>query len=121
MTRMSIRFHAAVVAEQGLATDDEGDYFDGRVEFDLVVDGTVDRGLVARVKQAAGSGFGDPLEVLPPTLYLGPLHYGRYRECVERYVREQVSGRLGGCHAGHRDERVHDLRLQAEATCDFVA
>jgi hypothetical protein len=119
MTRMSIRFHAAVVVAEGLATDDEGDYFDGGVEFDLVVDGTVHRSLVARVKQAAESQFADPLEVLAPSRYVGPLHYGRYRQCVEGYVRDQVTARVRAGHEGDRNLRLYDLRLPAEASCDL--
>jgi hypothetical protein len=112
-----VRFHACTIASEGLATDDEGDYLDGEVDLDIIVDGKTHPGLVARVKQAAGSRFADPLEILPPVPYAGPLHYGRFRECVERYVRERVA-RQG--QERERNVRLHDLRLPAEATCDFV-
>lgn len=48
-------------------------------------------GLLAVVKQAAGSDYGQhPLEVLPPDEYDGPLDYKRFRDCVERYYRSLV-------------------------------
>lgn len=120
MAQISLRFHACVIGMEGMATDDEGDYFEGEVDFDLVVDGHVHRGLVAKVKQAAGSRFADPLEVLSPRRYAGPLHYGRFRDCVERYVREQVTSQAGDRRNRDTLFRVHDVRLPGEGTCSFV-
>lgn len=121
MAHISLRFHALIVAMEGLATDDEGDYFEGEVEFDLVIDGHVHRGLGAKVKQAAGSRFADSLEVLPPNRYTGPLNYGRYRQCVEQYVRERVTSQPGEPRAADVPIRVHDIRLPGERDCSFVA
>lgn len=120
MPTVSLRFHACIIGEEGVATDDEGDYFDGEVEFDLVVNGTVHRGLVAKVRQTAGSTFADPLEVESPRPYAGPLHYGRYRDCVEQYAREQVMLQMIlGHHPPEASVRVQNVRLPAERVCDF--
>ena len=121
MARISLRFHACLIGTEGVATDENGDYFDGEVDFDLVVDGHVHRGLVAKVKQAAGSRFADPLEVLSPNRYRGPLNYGRFRDCVERYVREQVSSQPGEHRAPGAPFQVNDIRLPGEAACSFIA
>lgn len=121
MAQISVRFHACIIGTEGVATGKDGDYFDGEVAFDLVVDGHIHRGLVSKVKQAAGSRFADPLEVLSPSRYAGPLNYGRFRECVDRYVREQVTSQPGERRAADTPFRVHDIRLPGEAACSFVA
>jgi hypothetical protein len=117
---ISLRFHACVIGMEGLATDDEGDYFDGEVEFDLFVDANVHRGLVAKVKQAAGSSFSDPLEVQWPVGFAGRMPYRGFRECVERYVRQQVASRIVGDRGRLQTNiRIHHLRLPAEAACNL--
>lgn len=121
MTQISLLFHACVIGVEGFATDDEGDYFEGEVHFDLAVDGEVHHGLVSTVKQAAGSRFADPLEVLSPKRYAGPLDYAKFRDCVERYVRDQVTSHDSGRRSRDSEFRVRDLRLPGEATCCFVA
>jgi hypothetical protein len=120
MASIGLRFHACIIDTEGVATDDEGDYFAGEVNLDLVIDGHVHHGLVAKVKQAAGSRFAEPLEVLVPSRYVGPLNYGRYRDCVERYVREQIASQRGELRAAATPFRVHDIRLPGEGTCSFV-
>jgi hypothetical protein len=105
---------------EGFNTDADGDYFDGEVEFDLVVDGEVHRGLIAKVKQAAGSSFTDPLEVLPPSSWLGHFDYERYRACIERYVRQQVSSQIGDHRMSDANMRVRDVRIAGEGTCTFA-
>lgn len=118
MAEISLRLHACVIEQEGVATDDEGDYFDGAVDFDLVHNGEVHRGLTARVKQAAGSRLADPLEVQWPDRFVGRLPYQGYRECVERYVRQQVARRvMHGHRALDGAIRVAHLRLPGEATC----
>src|SRR5687767_7566284 len=105
MARVELQFHACIIRIEGFDTDADGDYFDGEVDFDLVVDGEVHRGLIAKVKQAAGSRFTDPLEVLPPSGWLGHFDYERYRGCIERYVRQQVMSQIG-------DHRMSDANMQ---------
>lgn len=117
---ITIEFHALVIGREGIRTDDEGDYLEGEVDFDAVVDGTVHRGLMAKVKQAAGSSFADPLEVQWPARYFGRMPYEGFRDCVERYVREQVSAWVVG--AGRPSDRnicINHLRLPAEAACNL--
>ncbi len=117
-----LRFHACVIASAGIAPDGEGDYFDAQVDFDLAIDDTLQRGLTASVKQAAGSSFSDPLEVQWPVGFLGRLPYRGFRDCVERYVRRQDAARRH--HAGRsmlRNVRLHDVRLPAEAVCSVGA
>lgn len=63
MGEVSLRFHAFHIRREGFATDDADDYLEGDVDFDLVVDGAVDRRLAARVKQSAGATLADPLEI----------------------------------------------------------
>ena len=120
MTRVELRFHVCIIRIEGFDTDADGDYFDGEVVFDLVVDGEVHGGVIAKVKQAAGSSFADPLEVLPPSRWVGNLDYERYRDCVERYVREQVMSQIGDHRMTDADMRVRDVRIAAEATCTFA-
>ena len=118
MADITLRLHACVIEQEGVATDDEGDYFDGAVDFDLVLDGTVHRGLIARVKQAAGSSFAEPLEVQWPDRFVGRLPYQGFRECVDRYVRHQVARQvLSGYRASSGAIRTSHLRLPGEATC----
>jgi hypothetical protein len=119
MTHIGLHFHACVIRVEGFATDADGDYFDAEVQFDLAVDGEVHRGLVARVKQAAGSTFGDPLEVLAPSRWAGHFDYARYRDCVERYVREQVLSQVGDHRMSDANMRVSDVRIVAEGTCSY--
>jgi hypothetical protein len=118
--RFDLRFHACLIRLEGFGTEPDGDYFDGEVHFDLTVDGAVHHGLVARVKQAAGSSFADPLEVLPPSRWAGHFHYERYRACVERYVREQVASQVGDHRMADGDMRVRDVSIVAEGTCSFA-
>ena len=121
MSRVELRFHACTIRMEGFDTDADGDYFDGEVHFDLVVDSEVHRGLNAKVKQAAGSSFTDPLEVLPPSRWVGSFDYQRYRACIERYVREQVLSQVGDHRMANANMRVRDVSIAAEATCTFAA
>jgi hypothetical protein len=120
MVGMELRFHACIIRSEGFDTDADGDYFDGEVHFDLVVEGKVHRGLTAKVKQAAGSSFSDPLEVLPPRTWLGQFDYERYRTCVERYVRHQVMSQIGDHRMSDANMQVRDVRIAAEGTCLFA-
>jgi hypothetical protein len=120
MARVELRFHACIIRIEGFDTDADGDYFDGEVLFDLVADGEVLPGLVAKVKQAAGSSFTDPLEVLPPERWLGLFYYEGYRECIERYVRQQVMSQIGDHRMSDANIQVRDVRIAAEATCTFA-
>jgi hypothetical protein len=120
MTQIGLRFHACIIWMEGFDTEADGDYFDGEVRFDLVVNGEVHQGLVAKVKQAAGSSFTDPLEVLPPSRWLGHFDYERYRACIERYVREQVLSQVGDHRMTDANMRVRDVSIAAEATCTFA-
>ena len=121
LTQIKLRFHACIIRMEGFATQTDGDFFDGEVQFDLVVDGDVHRGLVARVKQAAGSRFADPLEVLPPNRWVGHFDYASYRDCVERYVREQVMSAVGDHRMSNANMRVRDVRIPAERSCNLPA
>ena len=114
-----MHFHRLDVRSRGTGTGADGDYLDGEVDFDLVIDGTAHRGLTARVKQAAGSRFADPLEILIPTTRVAWRHYGRYRDCVERYVRERLAGPPGEPTTERRTDHLRDVRLEAAATCDY--
>ena len=120
MDQISLRFHACIIRAEGFDTDADGDYLDGEVHYDLVVDGEMHRGLVAKVKQAAGSSFADPLEVLPPSRWVGNFDYERYRACIERYVREQVGSQVGDHRMTDANMRVRDVTIAAEATCTFA-
>ena len=120
MARVELRFHACIIRIEGFDTDADGDYFDGEVDFDLVVDSEVHRGLIAKVKQAAGSSFTDPLEVLPPSRWLGHFDYQRYRACIERYVRQQVMSQIGDHRMSDANMQVRDVRIAAEGTCTFA-
>ena len=120
MTQIRLRFHVCIIRMEGFDTDADGDYFDGEVQFDLVVDGELHRGLVGKVKQAAGSSFADPLEVLPPSRWAGHFDYDQYRACLERYVREQVMAQVGDHRMTDANMRVRDVRIAAEGTCDFA-
>jgi hypothetical protein len=120
MTRVELRFHACIVRIEGFDTDADGDYFDGAVDFDLVVDGDVHRGLIAKVKQAAGSSFTDPLEVLPPKQWTGRFDYEQFRACIERYVRHQVVSQVGDHRVSDANMQVRDVRIVAESTCTFA-
>ncbi len=112
----TLRFHSVNIRMEGFATESDGDYFDGEVTFDLVDGDDVMRGLSARVKQAAGSSFAQPLEVLPPSDWSGALDYDRFRDCVERYVRESVSAQIGDHRMAGGDTRVRDVQLLVERT-----
>jgi hypothetical protein len=120
MSDITLQFRAFVIGTEGIGTDDEGDYLDGEVDFDAVVDGAVHRGLVARVKQAAGSSFADPLEIEWPERFAARFRYGAFRECVEQYVRRQVSERILGARPRPRNVRIEKLRLAAPASCDMT-
>jgi hypothetical protein len=71
LTHIELRFHACIIRTEGLATQTDGDFIYGEVQFDLVVDGDVHRGLVARVKQRGiqvrGSAGGAPAEPMGAT------------------------------------------------------
>lgn len=121
MSRFDLRFHECVIRIEGFGTESDGDYFDGEVRFDLAVDEAVHHGLTAKVKQAAGSSFSDPLEVLPPSRWAGHFDYEHYRDCVERYVREQVASQSGDHRMIDADMRVRDVSIVAEWTCSFAA
>ena len=120
MARVELRFHACIIRIEGFDTDADGDYFDGQVDFDLIVDSEVHRGLIAKVKQAAGSSFTDPLEVLPPSTWTGHFDYGNYRACIERYVRQQVMSQIGDHRMSDANMQVRDVRIAAEGTCTFA-
>lgn len=120
MTRIALRFHACIIRMEGFDTDADGDYFDGEVRFDLVANGAVHTGLVAKVKHAAGSSFADPLEVLPPSRWVGHFDYEQYRACIERYVREQVMSQVGDHRMTDANMRVRDVHIAAEGTCTFA-
>ena len=120
MARVELRFHACVIRIEGFDTDADGDYFEGKVDFDLVIDGEVHGGLIAKVKQAAGSSFTDPLEVLPPNGWTGRFDYGQLRACIERYVRQQVMSQIGDHRVRHANMQVRDVRIAAEGTCTFA-
>jgi hypothetical protein len=119
MARVELRFHACIIRIEGFDTDADGDYFDGEVHFDLVVDSEVHRGLIAKVKQGAGSSFSDPLEVLPPSKWSGHFDYERYRACIERYVREQVMSQIGDHRMSDANMQVRDVRIATEGSCTF--
>jgi hypothetical protein len=121
VSRFDLRFHECVIRLEGFGTASDGDYFDGEVRFDLAVDGETREGLVAKVKQAAGSSFADPLEVLPPSGWAGHVAYEPYRDCVERYVREQVAAQSGDHRMIDAEMRVRDVSIPAEWTCSFAA
>ena len=121
MSDINLRFHAFVIRSEGIRTDDEGDYLDGEVAFDAVIDGAIHRGLVANVKQAAGSSFADPLEIEWPEGFAGRFAYRAFRDCVEQYVRRQVSERIIGARTRpDRNIRVDHLRLPIESSCDMT-
>jgi hypothetical protein len=120
MALVELRFHACIIRIEGFDTDADGDYFDGEVIFDLVVDSEVHPGLIAKLKQAAGSSFTDPLEVLPPSRWLGHFDYERYRACVERYVRHQVMAQIGDHRRSDANMQVSDVGIHVEATCTFA-
>jgi hypothetical protein len=120
MARVELRFHACTIRIGGFDTDADGDYFDGEVDFDLVVDSEVQRGLIAKVKQAAGSSFTDPLEVLPPSRWLGDFDYERYRACIERYGSQQVMSQIGDHRMTDANMQVRDVRIAAGGTCTFA-
>ena len=120
MARVELRFHACIIRIEGFDTDADGDYFDGEVVFDLVADGEMHPGLIAKVKQAAGSSFTDPLEVLPPSRWTGHFHYDRYRACIEGYVRQQVMSQIGDHRMSDANMQVRDVRIAAEGTCTFA-
>jgi hypothetical protein len=120
LTHTELRFHACIIRTEGFATQTDGDFFDGEVQFDLVIESDVHRGLVARVKQAAGSRFADPLEVLLPNQWVGHFDYERYRDCVERYVRERVMSEVGDHRMSSANMRVRDVRIPGERSCSLV-
>jgi hypothetical protein len=120
MEQISLRFHACIIRVEGFDTDADGDYLDGEVHFDLVVDGETHGGVVARVKQAAGSSFADPLEVLPPSRWVGHFDYQRYRACIEHYVRQQVASQVGDHRMTDANIWVREVSIAAEATCTFA-
>ncbi len=121
MSAISLHFHACRIKTEGVATEDEGDYFDGAVDFDVVIGGRVHRGLSARVKQAAGSSFACPLEVEWPERFGGGMPYGAYRDCVDRYVRRQVARAVLRGRRRNGAIRVAHLRLSGEAVCMLVS
>ena len=121
MSEITLKFHALVIGSEGIGTEDEGDYLDGEVMFDAVIDGSIHRGLVAKVKQAAGSSFADPLEIEWPARFAGRFTYGAFRDCVEQYVRRQVTERIVGART--RPElkiRVEGLSLPFDASCEMT-
>jgi hypothetical protein len=121
VSTFDLRFHECVIRIEGFGTASDGDYLDAEVHFDLAVDGEVHAGLVVKVKQAAGSSFADPLEVLPPSRWTGHFAYQPYRDCVERYVRAQVAAQSGDHRMVDADMRVSDVRVATEWTCSFAA
>lgn len=120
MPEIALRFHACRIRSEGFGTDRDGDYFDGEVDFDLTVDGLVHPGLVAEVKQTAGSRFADPLEVLLPNRWVGPFDYERFRDCVERYVRKQIAREVGDHRMTDANISVRDVSISGEGACAFA-
>jgi hypothetical protein len=120
LPRTQLHFHACVIRSEGFDTESDGDYFDAVVEFDLMVGRDLHRGLTASVKQAAGSTFEQPLEVLPPSRWAGRLDYGQFRNCVEWYVRDQVRAQVDGHRMTDADMRVRNVRICAEETCTLA-
>ena len=121
MSDITLTFHAFVIGTEGIGTADEGDYLDGEVDFDAVIDGSVYRGLVAKVKQTAGSSFAEPLEVEWPDRLADRFMYAAFRECVEQYVRREVSERVIG--ARRRPEpsmRIDHVGFLDEASCEMT-
>ena len=121
MGDVTLQFHAFVIGAEGIRTDSDGDYLEGEVDFDAVVDGVPHRGLVAKVKQAAGSSFAEALEVEWPERFTGRFAYGAFRDCVDQYVRRQVPERVLGAHRRpDRTIRIAHPRMPVEAACDLV-
>jgi hypothetical protein len=120
MSDVTLTFHSFAIASEGIATQDEGDYLDGEVDFDAVIDGSLHEGLIARVKQAAGSSFADPLEIEWPDRFAGRFTYAAFRDCVEQYVRRQVSERiLGPRRRPSKEIRIDHVRFAVEASCEM--
>jgi len=121
MSDITLTFHAFVIGTAGIGTSDEGDYLDGEVDFDAVIDGSVHRGLVAKVRQTAGSSFAEPLEVEWPERLADRFVYGAFRECVEQYVRREVSERvIGARRRPEPDIRIDRVRFLGEASCEMA-
>lgn len=121
MSDVTLQFHAFVIGTEGVRTDSDGDYLEGEVDFDAVVDGVPHLGLVAKVKQAAGSSFAEALEVEWPERFAGRLAYGAFRDCVDQYVRRQVTERVLGAHRRpERNIRIEHVRMPAEAACELA-
>jgi hypothetical protein len=118
MGEVTLRFHAFHIRREGLATNDADDYLEGDVDFDLVVGGAVHR-LAAKVKQSAGATLAEPLEILPPARYRGPIDYGRFRACVEQYARRQIRAYLASPGLPKTNVRLRNIRLPAEWACNF--
>ncbi len=121
MDHVTLEFHAFVIGTEGIRTDSDGDYLKGEVDFDAVVDGVAHRGLVAKVKQTAGSSFAAALEVEWPEQFAGRFEYGAFRDCVDQYVRRQVTEHVLGAHKpAERNVRVEHLRVVGEAGCELA-
>jgi hypothetical protein len=119
MSDITLTFHAFLIGTEGIGTADEGDYLDGEVDFDAVIDGFVYRGLVAKVKQTAGSSFAEPLEVEWPDRIADRFMYGAFRECVEQYVRREVSERvIGARRRPDPSMRIDHVGFLEEASCE---
>ncbi len=120
MAQVSLRFHSLNIRREGFMTDD-GDYLEADVDFDLAVGHTVRRGLASMVKQSAGATLAEPLEILPPAQYQGPMNYGGFRDCVEQYARQQLASYLASRRFPNTDVSLRNIRLPSEWACSFFA
>jgi hypothetical protein len=101
-----VRFYRLNQKSQVLGTDPE--HLVSEVEFDLEAGGKRHSGLRAIVKQAAGSSYGDQLEVGPPIGYDGPFNQQAFAECAEKYYRDLIGA------AGH------GIRIEGSASVTMV-
>ena len=89
MTPMKIHFQGCTLNSQQYGGDDQ--HMSSVVQFTIEISGKRFENLSCQVKQTVGSDFeNDPLEVLLPEGYDGPINYENYRLAVEHYYRLMI-------------------------------
>ncbi|MCX6641743.1 MAG: hypothetical protein NTW14_14855 [bacterium] len=107
MKSAKINFREMIQDSQDYGSNEE--HMISRVFFDLEVEGRIQRGLYADVKQPFGSKFEEyPLEVYTQPEYRKLMNYSAFRDAVEKYYRRLI----GATGRGIRIEGGSNIRMR---------
>ena len=118
--QVRVELEQLIQHDQRLGSDD--DFMMSTVRFELYVDGLTHGHHEVAIKQAAGSGPEDLIEVLPFAGYRGPIDYEAFRAGIEAYYRSLIGSSGMGIRVGPgaRNIRMVDNTFIQPAHFEFT-